>query len=950
MNENRKQRHITKQRISGTLVILAIILAIAMAGTASAKSLYLVTHHQKQFQAWNINPNGTIGWQGSYPLQHVYAPAGVAIHEPSSTLFISSECGGLEWVDANLNPVNWSQITQFAGLAVDDKRDILYAMERSGNQLYAFDFNRTTLILTLKSGFPKTLSALYPNSGMGIALDELSDPPILWVADGGNMMIRAYNTSDFSEDTSLSFSTSSTNIGAVGMGMDRRRGIIYWGSMTYGAYVPPNTGSLDLYKFDLNTKILTSQNINIPPPPTNAQVVDVSVDEDTGLVYITETGAVSVWDTTTSPWTRLDRHTLGDSGCGIAVTNAAYMPDLAVNKTDDVADGECVGVGGNIQYTVSYENTGDIDLTGVIIIDDLPAEVDHVLGGTYNSGTRQVTWNIGDLAQGATGSVQIDVQVNAIATPGSTIINYATIDSSETNPTTVQEKTDICTNQPPVADAGSDQTVEQDSLGGASVTLDGSGSYDPDNDPLTYSWTWTGGSAAGVNPTVSLPMGTTTVTLVVNDGTVDSSPDTVVIIVQDTTDPVINCPDDVTVEQATAAGTAVPLTATATDICDASPTITSDELAIYPLGVTTVTFTATDDSGNSVSCTTTVTVEDTTAPTVTITDPSDAADIWYRETIDVEYTVSDICDASPAVVVTPSDPIHAPLTLGELTIAVSATDASGNTGSDSVTVTVIGPIDLKEQAVTDLEAAKTGDKKTDKKIDDAIKHIQKSLEDKLWADELRLDTKHGKKVFDEEKKAIKDIAGLYKCKGIEDMTLEYTGTSTVDIRAYDKDDTMIAEVLGASNGDTIFIDGTTLPKGKLGPETTVELSDNTTGASIATQKIHTSCSKPLEEGMAFGDLEVTDVSKIVDFQPTSDIIEKLVQADEGLAKTAIDDAKATPVTDPKKQDKVDKEIAKAEDELAKAEDKLNEGKPDKAIDHYKKAWEHAQHAIKHAQK
>ena len=44
-------------------------------------------------------------------------------------------------------------------------------------------------------------------------------------------------------------------------------------------------------------------------------------------------------------------------------------------------------------------------------------------------------------------------------------------------------------NQAPDADAGSDQSVAS----GAPVNLDGTGSSDPDGDPLTYSWTQTGG-------------------------------------------------------------------------------------------------------------------------------------------------------------------------------------------------------------------------------------------------------------------------------------------------------------------------------------------------------------------------------------------------------------------------------------------------------------------------
>lgn len=91
-------------------------------------------------------------------------------------------------------------------------------------------------------------------------------------------------------------------------------------------------------------------------------------------------------------------------------------------------------------------------------------------------------------------------------------------------------------NQLPLANAGADQTVVYAGPSGTSVTLDGSASSDPNGDSLSYTWTGPfsegGGTATGVSPTVTLPLGESTITLVVNDGTVYSPSDTVRVVVK----------------------------------------------------------------------------------------------------------------------------------------------------------------------------------------------------------------------------------------------------------------------------------------------------------------------------------------------------------------------------------------------------------------------------------
>ena len=127
-------------------------------------------------------------------------------------------------------------------------------------------------------------------------------------------------------------------------------------------------------------------------------------------------------------------------------------------------------------------------------------------------------------------------------------LNFNGADSFEYTISDGNGGTDIATvsvtvyanNDPPVADAGEGQIVDEGTL----VTLDGTGSSDPDMDSLLFSWlqisgpsvTLTGADTA--NPTFTAPPVSTTQVLAfeltITDGNGASSADAVTIIVNDT--------------------------------------------------------------------------------------------------------------------------------------------------------------------------------------------------------------------------------------------------------------------------------------------------------------------------------------------------------------------------------------------------------------------------------
>ena len=303
----------------------------------------------------------------------------------------------------------------------------------------------------------------------------------------------------------------------------------------------------------------------------------------------------------------------------------------------------------------------------------------------------------------------------APAGPG-TITFQLTVDDQQGRTDT--DEVNVGLNQPPVADAGPDQDASQ----GDTVTLDGTGSTDPEGDPLQYSWIQTAGPAVtltGANtatPTFTAPAGPATITfeLTVTDDegltdtdaveidlngtpTADAGPDqdvdagdTVTLDGTGSTDP---DGDTLTYSWVRTSGPAVTLTGAST----ASPTFTA------PAGPATITFelTVTDGSGETDTDTVVVTVNG--VPTADagsnqLVNAGDAVTLDGSGSSDPDsdpITYSWVQTAGPSVTLagagTAAPTFTAPAAGSVVSFELTVDDGEGGTDTDTVTVTVNTP-------------------------------------------------------------------------------------------------------------------------------------------------------------------------------------------------------------------------------------------------------------------
>ena len=480
----------------------------------------------------------------------------------------------------------------------------------------------------------------------------------------------------------------------------------------------------------LQVTITDSPNI---PPTVNAgqdqEVAEGATVTLSGTATDDDTG-----DTLTYSWTH--DGTLAITITGSDSLSASFTaPNVASNTTVTVTltvnDGT-VDVTDTLQVTIT--NSPNIPPTVNAGQDQEVAEGATVtLSGTAtddDTGDTLYSWtHDGSLAITITGSDSLSASFTAPNVASNTTVtvtltvNDGTVDVTDTLQVTITDSP----NSPPNVDAGDDQEVAE----GATVTLSGTATDADPEDAPTYSWTHDGTLAITITGSDSLSASftapnvasntTVTVTLTVNDGTVDVT-DTLQVTITNSPNipPTVNAGQD----QEVAEGATVTLSGTATDD-DTGDTLTyswthDGTLAITITGSDSLSasFTAPNVASNT-TVTVTLTVNDGTVDVtdtlqVTITDSpnsppnvdaGDDQEVAEGATVTLSGTATDADpedaptyswthDGTLAITITGSDSLSASFTAPNVasntTVTVTLTVNDGTVDvTDTLDVTVL---------------------------------------------------------------------------------------------------------------------------------------------------------------------------------------------------------------------------------------------------------------------
>lgn len=299
--------------------------------------------------------------------------------------------------------------------------------------------------------------------------------------------------------------------------------------------------------------------------------------------------------------------------------------------------------------------------------------------------------NAGGLITGAADQLNVDAVFSQNVMPGENTITLTIIDTGGLNGFNFRIDLSMKSSQPleivpvetdqtaPIISVPSDVIAEATGATGAVVTFAVSATDNKDG-PVPAVAMPSSGSM--------FPLGTTAVGVAASDAAGNTATAEFDVIVVDTTPPVVTAPANITAEATSAAGATVSYSASATDIVDGSTAVTGSPASgsTFPLGTTSVALSSSDSRGNTGGASFSVTVQDTTAPALTV--PANQVLEATGANGAVATFAASATDAVGVVSLTSSAASGSTFPIGTTTVTVTAADAAGNATSGSFTVTV----------------------------------------------------------------------------------------------------------------------------------------------------------------------------------------------------------------------------------------------------------------------
>jgi hypothetical protein len=469
--------------------------------------------------------------------------------------------------------------------------------------------------------------------GPQIALDLSGNVNLAWEDDIASSSDISFSRSQdhgqtFSAPKSLSHNVANSNGAQINVDLAGNINVV-WENDSPGNFDVFFTRSTD---GGLNFSALT----NLSKSPGSASSAQIATDPG---------GNISVvWVDNTPPSSSTDVYFTRSADGGNSFSAPANISKNTGFSTDPSL---AVDSGGNVNVAWQDTTPGNREILFSRSTDS-GATFSAVQNLSSNAGSSTVTQIVAD----KNGNLNVVWQDT---TPGVTQIFYS-------------RYTNAVVNHPPVADAGPDQNIQATGQNAVSVQLDGSKSSDPDNDPLTFVWTDESNNVVGTTAVVqvSLQAGTHTFTLTVTDpDKLTSSAVTHVTITAPVNHPpVANAGASQTVGCAGQNGTSVTLNGSASSDPDgdtltylwkdaAGNNVGAGAIVqvTRPSGTYTFTLTVTDPGGLSASASTQITIQDTTAPALSVSLSPNS--LWPPNhklfPITATVSVSDACSANPAV-------------------------------------------------------------------------------------------------------------------------------------------------------------------------------------------------------------------------------------------------------------------------------------------------------------